>query len=317
MGGSFNPPTVAHHRLMAAAIEALGADRGVFVPVSDAYLRRKMRGCQPPVVLEPELRAQMLEAMCDDGRMSVCRREIGTIGPQTMASLQAIQEENPDAEVYFLMGADKLWLLANLTCKADFLCKFRAVVFTRNQESAAESVQADEVLSAYSERIVMLPQPEGTANISSSAVRERMLRDESSEELLCPGVWERVSALKPGDFPEVIDKFTGECAFLGNRFCCRIEWRGQVYDSVDAAFKPYKGASESEKILTMESILRAKFDQNRALMQQLLATGGRTLINGNNRRDTFWGVDLYSWRGDNHLGRLLMTIRDDVLRAKD
>ena len=36
MGGSFNPPTSAHYRLMKEAVDALEADIGFFVPVSDA-----------------------------------------------------------------------------------------------------------------------------------------------------------------------------------------------------------------------------------------------------------------------------------------
>ena len=43
MGGSFNPPTLAHYMLMKYAIEAIDATHGYFVPVSDTYLRRKMR----------------------------------------------------------------------------------------------------------------------------------------------------------------------------------------------------------------------------------------------------------------------------------
>ena len=43
MGGSFNPPTVAHQVLMKTAMTAVDANLGYFVPVSDAYLRRKMR----------------------------------------------------------------------------------------------------------------------------------------------------------------------------------------------------------------------------------------------------------------------------------
>lgn len=55
MGGSFNPPTLAHYRLMKEAIDALDADIGFFVPVSDAYLRRKMHHSHPPVVRQTRL----------------------------------------------------------------------------------------------------------------------------------------------------------------------------------------------------------------------------------------------------------------------
>jgi nicotinic acid mononucleotide adenylyltransferase len=64
MGGSFNPPTVAHQVLMKAAMAAVDANLGYFVPVSDAYLRRKMRYTQNPMILSPELRIKMLNSMC-------------------------------------------------------------------------------------------------------------------------------------------------------------------------------------------------------------------------------------------------------------
>lgn len=82
MGGSFNPPILAHYKLMKNAIDALDAD--IYIPVSDAYLKRKMRHSHPPVVLSPELRVKMLQSMCTDSRMKVCEKEIGTIEPRTM-----------------------------------------------------------------------------------------------------------------------------------------------------------------------------------------------------------------------------------------
>ena len=87
MGGSFNPPTLAHYMLMKYAIEALNAEYGYFVPVSDAYLRRKMRHTHPPIVLPSELRIKMLQAMCSDDKMKVCEKEIGTVEARTSVVL--------------------------------------------------------------------------------------------------------------------------------------------------------------------------------------------------------------------------------------
>ena len=67
---------------------------------------------------------------------------------------------------------------------------------------------------------------------------------------------------------------------------------------------------EDSKLNIMESIIMAKFDQNPSLKKRLIATNGRILINGNNKHETYWGIDLYSWTGENHLGKILMTIRD-------
>ena len=42
LGGSFNPPTIAHQVFLLSAIEALGADLGIFVPAPYPYVKKKM-----------------------------------------------------------------------------------------------------------------------------------------------------------------------------------------------------------------------------------------------------------------------------------
>lgn len=42
LGGSFNPPTKARTELLRSAVKQLGAEFGVFVPSSEAYVERKM-----------------------------------------------------------------------------------------------------------------------------------------------------------------------------------------------------------------------------------------------------------------------------------
>lgn len=339
MGGSFNPPTLAHYRLMKETVEALGADLGYFVPVSDAYLKRKMRSSHPPVVLSPELRVKMLQTMCSgDPRLQVWEQEIGTIEPMTVPTLKAIQKEYPEAELYSVMGADKLKLISLLTVKRGLLDAFKVVLYSREDDSIQETLKRHEVLSNYTDRIVILPQPEGTDTISSSLVRERMFAHESSEDLLCPGVWELFKELKTEEFPDVINSFKGDYAFLGNQFSCRFVWQGLEYRNAEAAFQASKCADnsereaytrctaknavqigneqtprdgwEEERLSIMESILRAKFEQNPDLMKKLTETRNSILINGNKGRETFWGINLYTWRGENHLGKIIMNIRD-------
>ena len=164
-----------------------------------------------------------------------------------------------------------------------------------------------------------------------------MLKGEPYQDLLCPGVWELFKALTPTDFPDVINQFKGEYDFLSNRFPCQVLWEGLEYPSAESAFQASKCADESgreaftrcsiqnaivrgialtppgweeARLGIMESILEAKFEQNPALMKKLAESGNSILINGNNKQETFWGVDLYSWKGENHLGKLLMKIRE-------
>lgn len=314
MGGSFNPPTLAHYKLMKVTIDALEADIGFFVPVSDAYLRRKMRHSHPPVVLSPELRVKMLQSMCMDSRMRVCEKEIGTIEPRTMPTLMALQEDYPDAELYSVMGADKLKLLTHLTEKRDFLKTFRVVLYSREGGAINEMLKIDGLLTPYMDHIVTLPQPVGIETISSSKVRELMLLGKNCQDMLCPGVWELFKEFSPADFPDVINQFKDEYDYLSNRFGCRFVWQGVQYGNAEAAFQSSKCEDEAARLAIMKSILQAKFEQNPALMEKLKQTGNRILINGNNKQETFWGVDLYSWQGENHLGKILMYIRDEEIQ---
>ena len=317
MGGSFNPPTLAHYKLMKEAIDALNADIGFFVPVSDAYLKRKMCHSHPPVVLSPELRVKMLKSMCTDSRMRVCEKEIGTIEPRTMPTLVALQEEYPDMELYFVMGADKLKLLTHLTEKRDFLKDFRVVLYSREGGSITETLKSDGLLVPYLDHIVTLPQPEGTETISSSLIRNRMLSGESCQDMLCSGVWELFKEFTPDDFPDVINH--AEAAFQSSKCVDESERKAYAGCSADkAALKgkdllPFPGW-EDARLDIMESILRAKFEQNPALMKMLIDTGSRILINGNNKQEIYWGIDLYSWQGENHLGKKIMNIRDKEIQ---
>lgn len=338
MGGSFNPPTLAHYMLMSSAIDAVNAECGYFVPVSDAYLRRKMRHSQPPVVLSAEQRIEMLQAMCLEERMKVSEKEIGTIEPRTLLTLKSFKEEFPEHKLYFIMGDDKLELLSHLAKAGAFFEISNVILYSRNSEGIEEKLKSHEKLSAQVDSIVVLPQPEGVAGISSSLVRERMLLGESSRELLVPAVWEIFKELEPDDFPYTINAFKGECDFLNNRYGYSFVYEGIEYNNAEAAFQASKcgdedarkvvsrlsadkaavrGSSiipycgwEEKKLEIMTSILEEKFGQNPTLMKRLLDTGNRVLINGNNRHETYWGIDLYSWTGENNLGKILMTIRD-------
>ena len=310
MGGSFNPPTLAHYKLMKTALDAVDADLGFYVPVSDAYLKRKMARSGFFMVLSPEVRIKMLETMCTDDRMKVWETEIGTVMARTVDTLQEIEDDYPDAEVYFIMGDDKLSLLVHMAEKSALLDRFRVVLYSREYSSdeLREILESNETTDGYEERIVVIPQPDGIDMISSSMIRERVLAGESCEELLYPGVWELLKEYEPSDFPEVILRFKGHNSFLSNAFNCKFTWRGVTYKDAETAFKAAE-SSEGESLEVMEAILRAKFEDNPYLMKKLVETGNAVLINGNNRKEEYWGIDLYSWRGENNLGKILMKIR--------
>lgn len=139
--------------------------------------------------------------------------------------------------------------------------------------------------------------------------------------------------------PKKIDRFTGKYIFLSNfHFPCYVYFEGRYYKSSEHAFQAAKTLDEVErdriaqsptpykakrlgrkvklrndwdqvKLDVMEKILRNKFtDKN--LKHALLETGDAELIEGNTWGDTYWGV--CRGKGQNHLGKLLMKIRDEL-----
>ena len=65
------------------------------------------------------------------------------------------------------------------------------------------------------------------------------------------------------------------------------------------------------KIDIMRQVLKSKFTQNPELKAKLIATGDAELIEGNNWNDRFWGV--CRGVGQNHLGKLLMEVRAELV----
>lgn len=143
----------------------------------------------------------------------------------------------------------------------------------------------------------------------------------------------------------MIEKFTGQYAFLSNFYASPITYEGIIYPTVEHAFQAAKtddpeirkiiaakakpgqakyaggrrgiikdfdfNAWEAKKVAVMEACVRAKF-QHPELRAQLKDTGDQELQEGNHWNDTFWGVSLKTGKGKNHLGRILMKIRDEI-----
>ena len=72
---------------------------------------------------------------------------------------------------------------------------------------------------------------------------------------------------------------------------------------------------EEVKVGIMEEIVRAKFTQHPELAARLLATGDKVLVEGNHWGDTCWGVDTRTGQGENHLGKILMKVREELRQA--
>ncbi len=343
MGGSFNPPTIAHLHLMEAAMKTIGARKGIFVPVGNAYLKRKMRRAEHPVCLSEELRMQMLEAMIrDNPDLMVTDIEMQDPTLYTERTMSALQEQYLDWKLCFLMGADKLPLARHWAQKTDFLDRYTAAIVCRDEEDPLWEIREDPDLARYEGSFLLVPQPEGVEAVSSTVIRRSFLAGtpDQAREDLHEKVWELFRELKPEDYPPEIERFQKEYEFLSNSFAATVEMDGLFYRNAEAAFQAARCADEKDRkrFLTcdgggaksiaakvrpradweqvqlemMARVLRLKFTQYPSLGEKLKETGNAVLVNGNNGKDLYWGMDLYTCQGENHLGRLLMQLREEI-----
>ena len=340
MGGSFNPPTIAHLRLMQAAMDGIGARNGVFVPVSHAYLKRKMRKAEDTrVCLSERMRLEMLATFCQvDERISVSDAEYGTVTVRVRDTISSLLARHPDAEVYFVVGADKAGMFARWNASGDFDGRFHLMAFERDDGAGGAP-------SSMDGNVALLRPPPGVAHVSSTAVRRAFLSGGELSGLLTPAVAQILSRLDPADCLPEIWRFDGEYAFLGNRFPSPITMDGLKFANADAAFwaascadergrQAVAGARiknvrevarrqarrldwENVRLSVMEDVVRAKFRQNEELARKLDATGNARLVWTNSIPDTYWGEDRYACAGENHLGEILMKVRDELARRRE
>lgn len=85
----------------------------------------------------------------------------------------------------------------------------------------------------------------------------------------------------------------GQAKRLGRRAAMRSDWN-------------------EVRLEVMAQILESKFADPR-LVQLLVSTGERQLVESNVWGDRFWGVDMATGVGANHLGETLMKVRHDLL----
>ena len=140
--------------------------------------------------------------------------------------------------------------------------------------------------------------------------------------------------------PDIITRFRGPFKFLSNLYPTPITYKGNTYCCLEAAYQaqksldpaiherfanirlPYKARGMGQRIKTirpdwfdirisiMEELLYIKFSHPQ-LKEWLQCTGQSKIVECNTWGDTFWGI--YNRVGENHLGTLLMKVRDTLL----
>ena len=106
-GGTFNPIHKAHLRIAQEAQERFGLDRILLVPSGYSWMK------DPKEIASREDRLRMAELAAEECEgFTVSTIETDQEGPTySYETLQKLKEQYPEDDIYFIIGADQLFIL--------------------------------------------------------------------------------------------------------------------------------------------------------------------------------------------------------------
>ena len=172
-GGTFNPPHLGHVTAARAVFELLKLDKLLLIPAGLPPHKDLPAGSPTP-----EQRLAMTRLAADqtglDGRVEVLDLELRRAGRSfTSDTLETLREQNPEDELWLLMGTD-MFLTFQMWHEPEKILSLAGIAaFGRTEEDTEElfSAQRDYLYRTYPQaRIFTLTIP-GVIDVSSTELR--------------------------------------------------------------------------------------------------------------------------------------------------
>jgi nicotinate-nucleotide adenylyltransferase len=183
-GGAFDPPHNAHVALARAALEQFGLDALYIVPTGQAWHKSRE-------LIAPCHRLAMTRLAFEDiPRVVVDDRELQRAGPTfTIDTLEALQAENPEAQLYLFIGADQFAAFRQWHRWEEILELAIICIADRAQSTLAQA--QFEAYSGYSKHFLTLQLP--LMPVSATQIRQLMASGVATEEAVASLVPEPVA----------------------------------------------------------------------------------------------------------------------------
>jgi nicotinate-nucleotide adenylyltransferase len=181
LGGTFDPPHLAHLALAVAAREVLRLDRVIFVPAGDPW-RKAGRGVSPAAMRLELVRAAVEALPWAEVSDVEVRREGPSYSQETLAELAG-----EGTALWFILGADALADMPHWHEPQSIVALARLAVARRPGAQGPLVPQAlRERVSGIEDRIDVVPMEE--IDISATEIRRRLAGGEPTHDLLAPAV---------------------------------------------------------------------------------------------------------------------------------
>lgn len=185
-GGSFNPPLNSHFSIAQQVLNQYKeVEKVIFIPVSKKYEKDELE--------ENKHRYNMLKLVIDKNNnfllSDIDMNENRSL--YTIETLEEIEKQFPEKEIWFLIGSDNLKELHTWKRAEELVSNYQILVMERNEDKVEEIIKQNELLNCYKENIKKLNE-EIRSNFSSTYVRSQIKKKKSVRYLLPDEVYEYI-----------------------------------------------------------------------------------------------------------------------------
>jgi nicotinate-nucleotide adenylyltransferase len=188
LGGTFDPPHLGHLILAAEAYHQLGLSRLLWV-LTPVPPHKPGRPISPL-----EQRIALVQAAIDaDPAFEFSRIDIDRPSPHyALDTVRLLREQQPSAEVIYLMGGDSLHDLPSWHRPQEFLAACDALGVMRRPGYRVDLSALESVLPGITPKVRFVDTP--LLDISSSDIRRRISNGEPYRYFLTQEVWDLIRA---------------------------------------------------------------------------------------------------------------------------
>jgi nicotinate-nucleotide adenylyltransferase len=167
-GGTFDPPHIGHLILAAEACTQLGLDRLLWILTADPPHKQDQQ------ITPLKHRLAMVESIIlEDSQFELSTVEIARPGPQfALDTVKIISEQNPTAELVYLMGGDSLGDLPAWHRPTDLVAALHSIGVMRRPGDSFDLPALENIIPGLTAKIHYVDAP--LLDISAREIRERV-----------------------------------------------------------------------------------------------------------------------------------------------
>ena len=189
-GGSFNPPLNSHFSIAQQVLNQFEeVEKVIFVPINKISKKKGL--------LDNEHRYNMLKLVTDKNeKFEVSDMDFKDEKSSfTIESLEEIQKQFPDKQIWYIVGTDNLKILYTWKRTEDLVSQYKILVMERENDSMKEIVEENPLYAKYKQNFIAIDQGI-RSNYNSTYVRNQIKKGKSVRYLLPNEVLEYIERNK-------------------------------------------------------------------------------------------------------------------------